>query len=62
MIQKAASGPDEERFLKELEAGSGYYSEEPVTSCDRIITASGGEAAKEFAEAVSEVLMEETAG
>ena len=62
LMQKVASGPDEERFLKELEAGSGYYSEEPVTSCDRIITASGGEAAKEFAEAVSEVLMEETAG
>jgi len=59
--QKAASGPDDERFLNELEVNSSYYSEEPVTCSERIITASGGEAAKEFAEAVSAVLMEETA-
>jgi len=59
LIQKEASGPGEERFQKELEEGSGYYSEEPVTRCDRIITASGGEAVNEFVEAVSSVLMEE---
>lgn len=61
LMQKEASGPNEERFLNELEAGSGYYSEEPVTCCDRIITACGGEAAKEFVEAVSSVLRDETA-
>jgi len=62
LIQKEASGPDEERFLKELEMGSGYYSEEPVTCCDKIITASGGQAVTEFVEAVISVLTDETAG
>lgn len=59
---RAVSGPNEERFKKELEAGSGYHTEEPVNASDRIITASGGEAANEFAEAVRAVLMEETEG
>ena len=62
LMQMAASGPNEEKFLYELEAGSGYYSEEPVTCCDRIITASGSEAAKEFAEAVSAAVRDETVG
>lgn len=60
LIQLAASGPDEEKFLKELSAGSSFHSEEPVTCCDRIITANGGEAAKEFAQAVSAVVGDET--
>ncbi len=59
--QRAASGPGDERFLNELEAGSGYYSDEPVTSSDRIVTASGGVSAKEFAEAVSAAVLDETA-
>ena len=61
LMQLAASGPVEERFLKELSAGSGYHSEEAVTCCDRIITASGGDAAKEFAEAVSAVVRDDKA-
>ena len=60
LMEIASSGPDEERFLKELEASSSYYSEEPVSFSDRIITASGGEAAKEFAETVSDVLTEKS--
>ena len=62
LMQMAASGPNEEKFLNELEAGSGYYSEEPVTCSDRVITASGSEAAKEFAEAVSAAVRDETVG
>lgn len=58
LMQKEASGPDDERLLNELEAGSCYYSEEPVTCCDRIITARGGGAAQEFARAVSAILMD----
>ena len=61
LMQKAASGPDDEKFLQELAEGSGYYSGEPVTCCDGIITASGPQAAKEFAEAVSAVVRDETA-
>jgi putative intracellular protease/amidase len=60
LMQKEASGPNDERFLKELEAGSGYYSTEPVTCCESIITARGGEAAKEFVEAVTSALKDET--
>ncbi len=60
LIQMAASGPDEERFLTELTAGSSYYSEEPVTCSDRIITACGGDAAKEFSEAVSAAVLDGT--
>ncbi len=62
LIQKEASGPDDEAFLNELEAGSCYYSGEPVTCCDRIVTASGGESAKEFAQAVSGILIDEAVG
>jgi protease I len=60
LMQRAASGPDQEKFRHELEAGSGFYADEPVTCGDRIITACGGEAAKEFAEAVSAVVIDET--
>jgi protease I len=61
LMQRASSGPDDEKFRHELEAGSGFYADEPVTCCDRIITASGGESAKEFAEAVSAAVIDETA-
>jgi putative intracellular protease/amidase len=57
--EMAASCPDEERCLKELEAGFSYYSEEPVTRCDRIITARGGDAAKEFVQVMGAALMDE---
>lgn len=61
LIQKAASGPHDERVLQALEEGSSYHSSEPMTCEDNIITASGGEAANEFAQAVKAVLTDETA-
>jgi deglycase len=57
--EKPASGPEDAVFLQELEDGGGYHSEDPVTCHDRIITASGGEAAQEFASTVTRVLMED---
>ncbi|GJL79786.1 MAG: hypothetical protein NPINA01_27750 [Nitrospinaceae bacterium] len=57
--EKPASGPDDEVFLQELAAGGGYHSEDPVTHSDRVITACGGDAAREFAETVTQVLMED---
>jgi deglycase len=56
--EKPASGPEDESLLREIEAGGGYFSENPVTCHDRIITARGGLAAREFAETVARVLME----
>lgn len=57
--EKPASGPDDEAFLQELNAGGGYLSKDPVTCHERIITARGGETAKLFAETVTKVLMED---
>ena len=57
--EKPASGPEDAVFLQELEAGGGYHSEDPVTCHERIVTARGGEAAREFAEAVTRVLLED---
>jgi deglycase len=61
LMEKGASGPNDEKFLRELELSSSYYSGELLTCCDRIITASGGEAVKEFTEAVIMALTDETA-
>ena len=52
LTDKPASGPDEEKFMQELEAGGGYLSEDPVTCHDRIVTARGGEAVSQFVEMV----------
>lgn len=57
--EKPASGPEDAVFLQELGAGGGYHSEDPVTCHERIVTARGGEAAREFAEAVTRVLLED---
>lgn len=59
LSEKPASGPDDEVFLQELDAGGGYHSNDPVTCHERIITAKGGEAAREFAKTVTKVLMED---
>jgi deglycase len=60
--EKPASGPEDEGLLQELEAGGGYHSEDPVTCHDRIITARNGEAAHEFAETVTKLLMGDANG
>ena len=57
--EKAASGPEDEVFLHELEAGGSHHSKEYVTCHERIITGRGGEAAQEFATTVTRVLMED---
>lgn len=55
---KAASGPDNEVFLHELEACGVDHSEESLTCHEKILTAKDGEAAQKFAEAVATLLME----
>jgi|GEM_PF-451392 len=56
--EKSASGPGDEVFLQEIEAGGGYHSEDGVTCHERIVTARGGEDAQEFVKAVVRVLLE----
>lgn len=51
-----SAGPEEEKFLKELEAGGAIYVDQPVTRLERIVTAKGGEAAREFAESILQLL------
>ncbi len=57
--EKPTSGPEDEVLLQEIEAGGGYHSEDPVTCHERIITANGGGAAREFATTVARVLVEQ---
>ncbi len=57
--EKPVSGPEDAVFLQELEAGGGYHSEDPVTCHDRIITAKGGKAVREFVETMTSILIEE---
>ena len=48
---------ENESLINEIEAGGGYHSEDPVTCEENIVTARGGQAAEEFAETVSRLLM-----
>ncbi|MBI5427811.1 MAG: DJ-1/PfpI family protein [Nitrospinae bacterium] len=51
-----ASGPDYAPFLKEL-AGSGTVrTDRAVTCCGKVVSASGGEASREFAETIVDLL------
>lgn len=51
-----ASGPQNEKFISELERAGVPFSHDPVTQCDNIITASGSEAASDFAQTVVDAL------
>jgi protease I len=56
LVSYEAAGPDDEKFLSELENAGLTRSSAPVVEDGRVITASGPEAAKEFAHAILKAL------
>ena len=56
LLSGEASGPEDEKFLSELEQEGVTHSSEPVTQYGALITASGFEAAADFARAVIDEL------